>query len=73
MRISTSLRALLPVRAGRDIRDAHKSPQEIDCVKVLAYVTALHRPLHECAKRFMDLAVERLERPNASTATWAAL
>src|SRR5580658_950756 len=54
-------RALLPVRAGRDIGDAYDSPKEIDRVEVLAYVAALDRPLHEGAQRFMNLGVRRFE------------
>jgi hypothetical protein len=56
-----SPRALLPVRAGRDIGDADKSAKQIDRVNVLAYVAALDRALHECAKRFMHLGLGRLE------------
>jgi hypothetical protein len=52
---------LRPGRAGRDIGDANYSPQEINRVKVLAYIAALDRALDEGAKRFMDLSVGRLE------------
>src|ERR1700733_14508545 len=56
-----SPRALWPVRAGSDVGHTDKSAKEIDRAKVLAYVAALDRALHECAKRFMHLGVGRLE------------
>jgi len=44
--INESSCALRPVRAGRYIGDADKSPQQIECVKVGTYVAAL-----DCAAR----------------------
>src|ERR1700722_19795428 len=56
-----SARALLPVGAGRDIGNTDKGAKKIDRVKVLAYVAALGRALHECANGLMDRGVGRLE------------
>src|ERR1035441_6276882 len=53
--------ALLPVRAGRHVGDADKSPKEIDWIEVLAYVAALHRALHQGTNRFPDLSVGSFE------------
>src|SRR5579863_5637872 len=51
----------LPARAGGYISNTDKSPKKINRVKVLAYVTALDRALHECAKRVMYLGVGGFE------------
>jgi hypothetical protein len=44
--IDESPRALLPVRAGRHVGDADKSPNEIHRIKILPYVAALDRAFH---------------------------
>jgi hypothetical protein len=52
---------LLPVGAGRDVGDANDSPKEIHWVKILAYVAALDRALHERANCFMNLWIGPFE------------
>ncbi len=45
--VDESFRALLPVGAGGDVRDANKGSKQIHGVKVLAYVAALDRTLDQ--------------------------
>jgi hypothetical protein len=59
--IYESLCALLPVRAGRHVGDADKSPKEIHGVEVPAYIAALDRTLHQGMNRCMDLSVGSCE------------
>lgn len=58
-----SPRALLPVRARRDVRYADQSAKEIDRVEIFAYVTALDGTFHQGTHRFPDLIVGSPENP----------
>jgi len=59
--IYESFCALLPVRAGRHMGHADKSPKQIHGIKVLPHVAALDRALHQRTKRFVDLIVGSCE------------
>jgi len=62
--IDQSPRALLPVRAGRNIGNADQSAKEIDRVKVFTYVAAFDGAFRQRAHPFFpNLCVRSFEHP----------
>ena len=62
---NTPLAALFSTSPGqrllRALTQMGLNPKEVNRIQVLAYVAALDRPLHQRAKRFMNLSVGRFE------------